>query len=464
MRSGNNKQGITLLLSLLIVAVLFTIAFSVADLTIKEFELAALGRESQKTYYAAETGFDCANWWQVNYEVFSTTTPTPPRIISCDGKDFTGYPLNPLSTGFDRTVTQAHWGSPPTVPSIPVINLVDYNGQPVRVIVEPPLTTPNVAIQAYAENTAAPSYARKVQRTFGGLTGACFQNADIMFLLDISGSMVPAELAIVRTSAQSFIDTLSPSPGGVNIGLVTFGSPPGSAEGGGGFCAPFPDPSPGIDTKKVCMRSPLTGDGVAVKTIISDIGDGEIGLTDMGDAVMLAVQELYENDRPDGTNPDFIVMLTDGAPNLKDNTHDSPFFPGPFPPFSPTVLPLSAGTPTPYTPSPFFTPPPHVHSQANGENDDLGTYTYPPDERLELAEASSAATVAKGSINNIKIFALGVGITDLDGASWLRNLIVSSPDTQYYYAVTDPDGAGPLGDFDDLDTELQRLGTCQLPS
>ncbi|MCI0533191.1 hypothetical protein L0Y49_03135, partial [bacterium] len=54
------QAGITLLLSIFIVAVLFAIAFSITDITLKEFELSTLGRESQKAFYAAETGFDCA--------------------------------------------------------------------------------------------------------------------------------------------------------------------------------------------------------------------------------------------------------------------------------------------------------------------------------------------------------------------------------------------------------------------
>lgn len=447
MRSGNKKSGITLLLSLLITAALFTVALSVADLTIKEFELSALGRESQRTYYAAETGFDCANYWQVKQEVFSTTGPAV--TISCNGVPRGSY---------NRAATQAKWDTIP-VGTTPVIDMTttgtgDYFGQPVRVIVQPPLTTPNVAIQVTAENTGAPSYARKVQRTFGGLAGACFQDADIMLVLDISESIAP-DLPTVKADATALINILGPTPSGRNIGIVTFGIAPGSDNGGGGFCQAIGGPLGVIDTnntEKVCMRSPLSGDEGALTTVISLIGSSELGTTDMGDAIMLAVQELYNNDRPDGTNPDYIIMISDGAPNItyftETPTHDSPFFDkSTIFPFSPVPLPFGLGIP-PWSPAPIGV---HVHNQNSPLLNDHSDSYLPPNERLIRAEASSAATVAKGPINNIDIYALGINIDPTD-ETWMRTRVVSSPNTKYYY---------PVAGFAALSTEVQKLGTCQ---
>jgi len=125
----------------------------------------------------------------------------------------------------------------------------------------------------------------------------CLEQADVMLVLDRSGSIdddgldLPDEMDILKDAANGFITALQLD--GVHAGMVSFS-----------------------DTANLDV--PLTNVEATLTAAINALTAG--GLTNLEDALLEATAELAGvNDRPDGTAPDFIVLITDGAPTASND-------------------------------------------------------------------------------------------------------------------------------------------------
>lgn len=128
----------------------------------------------------------------------------------------------------------------------------------------------------------------------GGDVG-CLEKADIMLVLDRSGSINSGELASLKNSAKAFVDAIAPTTDGAHMGQTSF-STLGS------------------------MDLHLTDDPTAVKAEIDSVVTG--GFTNLMEGITLATEELDNDagdgdahDRDDATSPDFMIIITDGEPN-----------------------------------------------------------------------------------------------------------------------------------------------------
>ena len=83
-----NQRGFTLLLSALIASIVLALGTSIFQLAHKELTLSSIGRDSQFAFYAADTGAECALYWDSRYQRFPTTTPTAVGI-TCDNQNKT---------------------------------------------------------------------------------------------------------------------------------------------------------------------------------------------------------------------------------------------------------------------------------------------------------------------------------------------------------------------------------------
>jgi len=87
LRTKNSKlktesRGFTLLLSALIASVVLALGVSIFEITLKQISLSSMGRDSQFAFYAADTGAECALYWDIRWNYFATTTPAnviPPQ-------------------------------------------------------------------------------------------------------------------------------------------------------------------------------------------------------------------------------------------------------------------------------------------------------------------------------------------------------------------------------------------------
>lgn len=85
-KTVNNKKGFTMLFAVLTSSLILSIGISIFSLTIKELELSSSGRESQFSFYAADSGIECAIYWE-SLGYFGTSTPPVSPSPVCAGKD-----------------------------------------------------------------------------------------------------------------------------------------------------------------------------------------------------------------------------------------------------------------------------------------------------------------------------------------------------------------------------------------
>ena len=81
------NKGFTLLTAIVVTAMLLLVSFVVADIALKQLVLAYTGEESQYAFYNAESGMECAEYWDIkadpNLSAFATSTA---GTITCNGQ------------------------------------------------------------------------------------------------------------------------------------------------------------------------------------------------------------------------------------------------------------------------------------------------------------------------------------------------------------------------------------------
>lgn len=105
------SRGFVMLFAVLVSSVLLSIGLSIFNLTVKELILSSSGRESQFAFYAADTGVECAIYWDFKGQaIFATSTSNTPRnplAPDCVGTmiSVANYPVartsNTAATRFD---------------------------------------------------------------------------------------------------------------------------------------------------------------------------------------------------------------------------------------------------------------------------------------------------------------------------------------------------------------------------
>jgi len=97
----STSAGFTLFIALVVMGTLLLIAAGIASLATRQALISAAGRESQHAFYAADTGIECALYWDVKnptgISAFATSTSSN---ITCDGTPATvggGGDINPTS-------------------------------------------------------------------------------------------------------------------------------------------------------------------------------------------------------------------------------------------------------------------------------------------------------------------------------------------------------------------------------
>lgn len=73
-RSVLNNKGFTLFVALIVTSLLLAIGFSLSNIILKQLVFAQSSRESQVSFYAADSGAECAMYWDTKDE-FGSTTP-----------------------------------------------------------------------------------------------------------------------------------------------------------------------------------------------------------------------------------------------------------------------------------------------------------------------------------------------------------------------------------------------------
>ena len=81
-RTGD-ERGFTLLIAALVSSLVLALGASIFQIAQKQVTLSSLSRDSQFAFYAADTGAECALYWDFRHQLFPTTTPETANL-SCD--------------------------------------------------------------------------------------------------------------------------------------------------------------------------------------------------------------------------------------------------------------------------------------------------------------------------------------------------------------------------------------------
>lgn len=76
--------GFTLLFAALAGSLLFSVGIAIANLAIRELALSSAGRESQFAFYAADSGAECALYWDIQGKRFPSVPGSSPAPINCN--------------------------------------------------------------------------------------------------------------------------------------------------------------------------------------------------------------------------------------------------------------------------------------------------------------------------------------------------------------------------------------------
>lgn len=148
-------RGFTVFFAVLVASLALAIGLAIYDLLLRELELSQVARESQYAIYAADTGAECALYWDSHAptlngspSVFATSSaagnaPPPTSGVNCNGQDIAAaaaaantWPAEESATAATSTFQVLLEASNATGPCA-IVEVAKY----VRSAGDPPLTT-----------------------------------------------------------------------------------------------------------------------------------------------------------------------------------------------------------------------------------------------------------------------------------------------------------------------------------
>ena len=169
-----NNKGFTLLFASLIVSLILSIGLAIARISLSQIILSSAGKESQKAFYNADSGIECALYYEYNEQrvdgtpYFATSTiSAPPPGLACAGMNAVNISTDIASGG--ATTTTSFSINPPTYsyPAGPYICDVNKQSFDVKVSKTPNVTysgAVNVLIEARGYNTCDKTNPKRVER------------------------------------------------------------------------------------------------------------------------------------------------------------------------------------------------------------------------------------------------------------------------------------------------------------
>lgn len=171
-----NNKGFTLLFASLIVSLILSISLAIAHISLSQIILSSAGRESQKAFYNADSGLECAMYYEYNVPrndgtpFFATSTVSnPPAGLGCASVSAVKISVT-KGTGVNATTTTSFSINPPTF-SDPILGswtcLVDEPSFEVKVSKTSNVIYPgavNVLIESRGYNTCDDTNLKRVER------------------------------------------------------------------------------------------------------------------------------------------------------------------------------------------------------------------------------------------------------------------------------------------------------------
>ena len=138
-------RGFTLLLAVLVSSIMLALGSAIYNIAAKEVILSSSGRDSQYAFYSADSGIECALYWDEKQNAFSSTSAA--TQMTCAGQTVS------MSKSYD-VPSQTETTNVSFTP-IPCIDLTvtKQDGATIR-----------TTIQSYGYNTCTASDPRRIER------------------------------------------------------------------------------------------------------------------------------------------------------------------------------------------------------------------------------------------------------------------------------------------------------------
>jgi Tfp pilus assembly protein PilX len=80
----HSQKGFTLLMAALVASIALSLGAAIFNIAHKQVNLSSLGRDSQFAFYAADMATECALYWDVRVQYWSSSTP--PTSVTCENQ------------------------------------------------------------------------------------------------------------------------------------------------------------------------------------------------------------------------------------------------------------------------------------------------------------------------------------------------------------------------------------------
>lgn len=111
---NKKEKGFTLLYAVLVSSLVLAIGVSIMSIAFKQLILSSTGRESQYAFYNANSGTECALFYDFNSDFFSTSTPRDNFFSTtnehCMKSNFYGLNVNSLVANGANFETENDYG------------------------------------------------------------------------------------------------------------------------------------------------------------------------------------------------------------------------------------------------------------------------------------------------------------------------------------------------------------------
>ncbi len=182
------EKGFTLLFSLLVSTLVLTVGASIISISLRQLVISSTGRDSQYAFYAANTGIECAMYWDLigstlNQTFFATSSesvqfsgsffcqgidlgdilgePSLPSFFDEDNPYFISKGPNSATTGFRLYFDGGRSSNTPMGRELPYC--VDVTVEKITDITAPSIKTETV-INSRGYNTCDPQNPRRIER------------------------------------------------------------------------------------------------------------------------------------------------------------------------------------------------------------------------------------------------------------------------------------------------------------
>ena len=96
----SSSRGFILPFAVLLSGVILSIGLSVFNIIIKQVIIASSGKESQFAFYSADSGAECAFYWDTKIGIFPTSTDSTTYVgtATCDGTTILPITINSINS------------------------------------------------------------------------------------------------------------------------------------------------------------------------------------------------------------------------------------------------------------------------------------------------------------------------------------------------------------------------------